>query len=63
MAAAATPAPNNKNDDSDNTTPVTISTLGMASEGVVNFVSGTAGGIAQVLVGHPFDTLKVCVAS
>lgn len=24
-----------------------------------NFLSGTAGGIAQVLIGHPFDTIKV----
>jgi hypothetical protein len=24
------------------------------------FVAGTLGGIAQVVVGHPFDTVKVC---
>lgn len=29
------------------------------SQSTVNFLSGTAGGVAQVLVGHPFDTLKV----
>lgn len=39
--------------------PVLIGlSLGMSEE-VVNFASGTAGGIAQVIVGHPFDTLKV----
>lgn len=26
---------------------------------IVDFVSGTAAGISQVLVGHPFDTIKV----
>lgn len=29
------------------------------SHGTVNWVSGLAGGTAQVLVGHPFDTIKV----
>lgn len=29
------------------------------SHGAVNWVSGLAGGTAQVIVGHPFDTVKV----
>lgn len=29
------------------------------SESAVNMISGTAGGVAQVFVGHPFDTIKV----
>lgn len=29
------------------------------SHGTVNWLSGLAGGTAQVLVGHPFDTVKV----
>jgi hypothetical protein len=31
------------------------------SHGTVNWLSGLAGGTAQVLVGHPFDTVKVCL--
>lgn len=29
------------------------------NEGVVDVLSGSVRGIAQVLVGHPFDTMKV----
>lgn len=28
-------------------------------EAAVHWLSGLAGGTAQVLVGHPFDTIKV----
>ena len=30
-----------------------------SNSGVVDFTAGGVGGILQVLVGHPFDTLKV----
>ena len=29
------------------------------SESTISVLSGTLGGMAQVLVGHPFDTIKV----
>lgn len=32
-------------------------------DGVINFVSGTAGGLAGVVAGQPFDTLKVRLQS
>ena len=28
-------------------------------EGVIDFVAGGAGGVCQLVVGHPLDTLKV----
>lgn len=31
----------------------------MIDQSTANFVSGLAGGVATVLVGHPFDTIKV----
>lgn len=30
---------------------------------IIDWCSGLAGGTAQVLVGHPFDTIKVWVNS
>ena len=31
----------------------------MGDSGVVDFAAGGVGGVLQVIVGHPFDTLKV----
>ena len=36
--------------------------LAMVSDALVDLVSGSAGGVANVLVGQPMDTVKVCFA-
>ena len=34
----------------------------MVSDALVDLVSGSAGGVANVIVGQPMDTVKVCFA-
>ena len=34
----------------------------MVSDALVDLVSGSAGGVANVVVGQPMDTVKVCFA-
>jgi solute carrier family 25 carnitine/acylcarnitine transporter 20/29 len=41
----------------DNQSPSNI----QISPTLANFIAGTIGGIAGVVTGHPFDTIKVCV--
>jgi hypothetical protein len=33
----------------------------LLSRGVIDTLAGSGGGVALVLVGHPFDTLKVSI--
>ena len=35
----------------------------MVSDALVDLVSGSAGGVANVLVGQPMDTVKVCFSN